>query len=183
MSNSNMFAEQAANNSPKLWVTVSFFWGTVFYITSIYALSLLPSYFSFMPVFEPSFIESLKAYPIYAVFLFAVAFGGYGFNRLYDPTGEKRKKRQDKVSKGTTETIFVSLAGSIATSFFFTFLVALAFIISNSFFEMNFNFTFQQVFFASLGNIAAGLIGSLLVGVVFLVLKLMGKFPSSQFSS
>ena len=88
-----------------------------------------------------------------------------------DPRGEKQTKRQQEVVAGKRETVFVSLAGSIATSFFFTIITALVFSVSTALVDMTVDFTVPVILVAAGLNIFAGLAASLLVGLVLFVLK------------
>ncbi|MCS6989918.1 MAG: hypothetical protein NZM06_10430 [Chloroherpetonaceae bacterium] len=168
-------AQQAAENKPTLWVNVSLMWGTVFFITSIFMLKLATD-----ASFSPDFLDALKAYPFYVAMVIAVALGGYGVNRLYDPKGEKRAKRQAEVKAGLKEQLFVSFTGSVATGFGFCLLTALAFLFAHWAFAVPASFDAKTIFLASLCNVGAGIGGSLFTGLVFVVLKAMGKFPAEQ---
>lgn len=168
-------AQQAAENKPSLWINVSLMWGTIFFITSIFMLKVMSE-----SGFAPDLVGSFKAYVFYAVFVILVALGGYGVNKIYDPNGEKRIKRQAEVKSGLKEQIFVSFAGSIATGFVFCLLTALAFILAHFVFGVVAPLDWRTVFLASLCNIGAGIGGSLLTGVIFLVLKAIGKFPTME---
>jgi|YNPMSStandDraft_2_1061718.scaffolds.fasta_scaffold11724_2 Trk-type K+ transport system membrane component len=172
---SKSLAQQAAENKLSLWISVSLMWGTVFFITSIFMLKLAGSV-----AFSPDWSDSLKAYLFYAVMIVIVALGGYGFNKLYDPTGEKRAKRQAEVKAGMKEQVFVSFAGSIATGFSFCLLTALSFLCAKWVMHVSAEFSLQQVLVASIYNIGAGLGGSLFTGLIFVALKAMGKFPTEQ---
>lgn len=168
-------AQQAAENKPSLWINVSLMWGTVFFITSIFMLKLASE-----SSFSPDWTDSLKAYGFYVAMIIVVALGGYGVNKLYDPKGEKRAKRQAEVKAGMKEQIFVSFAGSVATGFAFCALTALAFLCAKWSFGVSADFSMQTVFVASIYNIGAGLGGSLFTGLIFVALKAMGKFPTEQ---
>ncbi|MFN3560960.1 MAG: hypothetical protein ACK4XY_02685 [Chloroherpetonaceae bacterium] len=169
------FAQQAAENKPSLWINVSLMWGTVFFITSIFMLKLASA-----TSFLPDWTDSLKAYLFYVVMIVIVALGGYGVNKLYDPKGEKRAKRQAEVKSGMKEQVFVSLFGSIATGFGFCLLTALSFLCAKWAMRVPADFSMQHVFVAAIYNIGAGLGGSLFTGLIFVVLKAMGKFPTEQ---
>lgn len=168
-------AQQATENKPSLWINVSLMWGTVFFITSIFMLKLASH-----TAFSPDWSDSLKAYLFYIVMIIAVALSGYGINKLYDPKGEKRAKRQTEVKSGIKEQIFVSFVGSIATSFTFCLLTALSFLCAQWILSVSMDFSMQTVFIASIYNIGAGLGGSLFTGLIFVALKAMGKFPTEQ---
>lgn len=168
-------AQQAAENKPSLWISVSLMWGTVFFITSIFMLKLAGEM-----TFSPDWSDSLKAYLFYAVMIVGVALGGYGVNKLYDPKGEMRAKRQAEVKSGMKEQIFVSFFGSIATAFGFCLITALSFLFAKWVLNVSADFSMQDVLLASIYNIGAGLGGSLFTGVIFIMLKSLGKFPSEQ---
>jgi len=168
-------AQQAAENKPTLWINVSLMWGTVFFVTSIFMLQLATD-----AAFSPEWLDALKAYSFYVVMVIGVALGGYAVNKLYDPTGEKRAKRQAEVKAGMKEQVFVSFAGSIATGFSFCLLTALSFLCAKWVMHVSAEFSLQQVLVASIYNIGAGLGGSLFTGLIFVALKAMGKFPTEQ---
>jgi hypothetical protein len=166
------FSEQAAENKPSLWISVSLLWGTVFFFTSLYFLSMFSD-----GAFSPSVADSAKAYLIYAVLIVIVALTGFAVNKLYDPTGEKRARRQSEVKSGQKEQIFVSLVGSLATGFGFCLVTVLAFWLA-TFFGVAAAFNGQTILYAALANIGAGLGASLFTGGIFLILKSLGKFPT-----
>lgn len=175
---SNNFATAARENRVGLWVSVSFLWGTIFYISSIFVLSLTSERFG--GNFRPDLLDSVKSYLFYALLIVAVALGGYLANRLYDPTGEKRQKRISEVSAGLKEQVFVSFLGSLATSFVFCLMTALAFWAAHLAFGVAFDMTLNAALIGSLVNMLAGVLGSMLTGLVFLGLKLAGKFPTGE---
>ena len=81
---------------------------------------------------------------------------------------------QQEVLAGKREQVFVSLAGSIATSFFFAVLTALTFVAARPLADiMTLELPVLVVLLAGVLNISAGLAVSLLVGGVILVLKKM----------
>lgn len=175
---SNNFTARARENRVGLWVGVSFLWGTIFYISSIFVLSLASERLG--GNFHPDFFDSVKSYFFYALLIVAVALGGYVGNRLYDPTGEKRQKRISAVSAGMKEQVFVSFLGSLATSFVFCLMTALAFWAAHIVFDVAFEMSLNAVLVGSLINMLAGILGSMLTGLVFLGLKLAGKFPTGE---
>ncbi len=174
----NNFTTSARENRVGLWISVSFLWGTIFYISSIFVLRLTSEQLG--GNFHPEFLDSLKSYLFYALLIIAVALGGYGVNRLYDPTGEKRQKRISSVTAGLKEQVFVSFLGSLATSFGFCLMTALAFWAAHFTFGIAFEMSLGAILIGSLVNTLAGLLGSLLTGLVFLGLKLAGKFPTGE---
>ncbi|MDW8465232.1 MAG: hypothetical protein RML35_03305 [Chloroherpetonaceae bacterium] len=92
------FTTSARENRISLWISVSFLWGTIFYISSIFVLTLVSEQCG--SSFHPDFLDSVKSYFFYAVLIVAVALGSYVVNKLYDPTGEKRQRRIREVSAG-----------------------------------------------------------------------------------
>ncbi len=177
---SNSFSESAKANKLSLWIGVSLLWGTIFFLTSIFALGFVSEQRNGVSTFHPSIVDSIKAYSIYIVFVIGVAVSGFLFNRLYDPTGEKRNKRIADVTAGKKENYFVSFAGSLATGFVFGLLTALAFFLAQYLFGIAAEADVATVMLASLVNVGAGVAGSLATGIVFVVLKLLGKFPSGE---
>ncbi len=175
------FTTSARENRISLWISVSFLWGTVFYISSILTLGFVSEYSG--GHFHPDLLDSIKSYMFYALLILAVAIGGYLGNKLYDPTGEKRQQRINAVTAGMKEQVFVSFAGSIATSFVFGLMTAFAFWLSHLTFGVAFDVPLRTVLIGSLANIPAGIVGSLLTGLVFLVLKFAGKFPTGEVAS
>jgi len=175
------FTTSARENRLSLWVSVSFLWGTIFYISSILILGVISDYSG--GYFHPALSDSVKAYVFYALLIFVVAIGGYFGNKLYDPTGEKRQQRINAVTAGMREQVFVSFVGSIATSFVFGLMTALAFWFPHLTFNIAFDMPLHTVLIGSLANILAGIVGSLLTGLVFLVLKATGRFPTSEVAS
>ncbi|MFN3386666.1 MAG: hypothetical protein ACK42Y_08795 [Candidatus Thermochlorobacter sp.] len=174
----NDFTTSARENRVGLWISVSFLWGTIFYISSIFVLHLTSEQLG--GNFHPEFSDSLKSYLFYALLIVAVALGGYAANRLYDPTGVKRQKRISSVTAGLKEQVFVSFLGSLATSFVFCLMTALAFWGAHLTFGIAFDMPLRTILIGSLVNMLAGLLGSLLTGLVFLGLRLAGKFPTGE---
>lgn len=152
------------------WLAITFLWGTVFFITSVLMLNIAGSWLA-QGFFNPAWSE---IYSVYAVYFFVLLFFALSAmlvkNRL-DPGGEKQTKRQQEVAAGKREMVFVSFAGSIATSFFFTVLTALVFKVSATLVGMTVTFTIPVVLLAAALNVSAGLGASLLVGLVLFVLK------------
>lgn len=121
--------------------------------------------------FNPTWSEIYSAYAIYFFVLLFFALSAMLVKNRLDPQGEKQTKRQQEVVAGKRELVFVSLAGSIATSFFFTILTALVFVISTTLVDMTVDLTIPVVLLAAVLNVSAGLTASLFVGLVLLVLK------------
>lgn len=161
------------------WIVVTLMWGSIFYFTSNYALRLASARIE-GGAFDPSSGEMLTVYGIFVGVMLATAFIARFVNHSLDPTGEKRLRRQQAVAEGNREKIFVSFAGSLATSFGFGFLTAGTYLAASKVFGVAANFSLQTVLIGSLGNVVAGLIGSAIVGVIFITLKQMGKFPHPE---
>ena len=121
--------------------------------------------------FNPAWSEIYSAYAIYFFVLLFFALSAMLVKNRLDPQGEKQTKRQQEVVAGKRELVFVSLAGSIATSFFFTILTALVFVVSTTLVDMTVDLTIPVVLLAAVLNVSAGLTASLFVGLVLLVLK------------
>lgn len=172
------FATSARKNQLSLWISVSFLWGTIFYISSIFVLAFVSEQVG--GSFHPDLLDSIKSYMFYAVLIVAVALGSYAINKLYDPTGEKRQKRINEVSAGMKEQVFVSFLGSIATSFVFCLMTAVAFWAAHWAFGVAFDMPLRTVLVGSVANVLPGILGSLATGLVFLGLKLTGRFPTSE---
>ena len=152
------------------WLSITFLWGTVFFATSVLMLNLASTWLE-QGFFNPAWSEIYSAYAIYFFVLLFFALSAMLVKNRLDPQGEKQTKRQQEVVAGKRELVFVSLAGSIATSFFFTILTALVFVVSTTLVDMTVDLTILVVLLAAVLNISAGLAASLFVGLVLLVLK------------
>lgn len=152
------------------WLTITFLWGTVFFITSVLMLNIAGAWLE-QGFFNPAWSEIYSVYAVYFFVLLFFAFSAMLVKNKLDPRGEKQTKRQQEVVGGRREVVFVSLAGSIATSFFFTVLTALVFLFSKTLVGTTMELTIPVVLVAALMNIGAGLSASLLVGLVLFVLK------------
>ncbi len=157
-----------------IWVLVTLLWGTVFYWTSIFMLQLA-SYQLQEGSFNPSGIEQREVYGIQVVVLILFALVAMMVKNMFEPGGQKQIARWQKISEGKGEKIFISFAGSLATSFFFTALTALTFLGSSAFLGFVVDLTVPVVLLAALFNIAAGIAASLIVGLVFLIAKVGRK--------
>jgi len=91
------------------------------------------------------------------------------------PGGKQQIQRWQAISEGKGEKLFISFAGSIATSFFFTGLTAMTFLGSAGILGLTVSFTIPVVLLAALLNIGAGLTASLIVGFVFLIAQVGRK--------
>lgn len=152
------------------WLSITFLWGTVFFATSVVTLSFASSWLE-QGFFNPAWSEIYSVYAIYFFMLLFFAVLAMQVKNRMDPGGKKQTRRQQEVVAGKREMVFVSLAGSIATSFFFTILTAVVFLLSLLLVDMTIDFTLPVVLIAAFMNIAAGLSASLLVGLVLFVLK------------
>ncbi len=152
------------------WLSITFLWGTVFFASSILTLRLSGSWLE-RGFFNPTWSEIYSVYAVYFFVLLFLAISAMLVKNRLDPRGEKQTRRQQEVVAGKREAVFVSFAGSIATSFFFTLLTALVFLFSRALVGMTIELTIPVVLVAALMNIGAGLTASLLVGFVLFVLK------------
>ena len=157
-----------------IWVSVTLLWGTVFYWTSIFMLRVAAVGLD-QGFFNPSWRELLSVYGVQIVVLVVVALLAMWVRNMLDPGSKKQMQRWQNISEGKGEKIFISFAGSIATSFFFTTLTALTFRATASFLVFAVDLTPQVVLLAALFNIVAGLAASLLVGLVFILAKIGRK--------
>ena len=114
-----------------IWVLVTLLWGTVFYWTSIFMLQLA-SFLLQEGFFNPSGREQWQVYGMQAVVLILFALVAMLVKNLIEPGGQKQIERWKNISEGKGEKIFISFAGSLATSFFFTALTATTFLGSSS---------------------------------------------------
>ncbi len=162
--------QTAAPPSVWTWLAITFLWGTVFFATSIIMLKAAVFWLE-RGFFNPEWSEIYSVYAIYFFILLAIAFGAMMLKNRMDPEGEQQTRRQQDVLAGKREQVFVSLAASITTSFFFTVLTALTFIASRPLIDMTLTLPASVVVIASLLNIGAGLSVSLLVGFVIFLLK------------
>ncbi|MEI6756360.1 MAG: hypothetical protein FDX18_02120 [Chlorobium sp.] len=154
-----------------IWVSVTLLWGTVFYSTSIFMLRLSSVWLG-QGFFNPSWSELYRVYGIHAAVLIVFALVAMMVKNLFEPGGQKQIQRWQNISEGKGEKIFISFAGSIATSFFFTGLTAATFLVSSGMLGVTVDFTIPVVLLAALLNIAAGLAASLIVGFIFLVARI-----------
>ncbi len=157
-----------------IWVAVTLLWGTVFYWTSIFMLREATLRLD-QGFFNPSWHELLRVYGVQVAVLIVVALVAMQVRKMLDPGSKQQMQRWQNISEGKGEKIFISFAGSIATSFFFTTLTALTFLASSSLLDFAVVLTLQVVLLAALFNILAGIAASLLVGIIFLVAKIGWK--------
>jgi hypothetical protein len=156
-----------------IWVLVTLLWGTVFYWTSIFMLQLA-SFRLQEGFFNPSGSEQWRVYGIQVVVLILFALVAMLIKNQLEPGGKKQIERWQNISEGKGEKIFISFAGSLATSFFFTALTALTFLASSGFLGFEVDLTLPLVLLAAFFNVAAGIAASLIVGFVFLIAQ-VGK--------
>ncbi len=157
-----------------IWVLVTLLWGTLFYWTSIYMLHLASLRLG-EGYFCPSTSEQWSVYGIHVLVLIVFAFVAMLVRGMLDPGSTQQVQRWQNISEGKGEKIFVSFAGSLATSFFFTGLTALTFLGSSGFLGFMVAFTFPVVLLAGVFNVAAGIAASLIVGLIFLIAKIGRK--------
>ncbi len=162
--------QTAAPPSVWTWLAITFLWGTVFFGTSIVMLNVSVFWLE-QGFFNPEWSEISSVYAIYFFVLLAIAFGAMMLKNRMDPEGKKQTQRQQDVLAGKREQVFVSLAASITTSFFFTVLTALTFVLSGLLIDMTLHLPVSVVLTAALLNISAGLAVSIFVGLVIFVLK------------
>jgi hypothetical protein len=155
-----------------IWVLVTLLWGTVFYWTSIIMLRLASARLA-EGVFNPSQSDKITVYGIHVGVLIVFALLAMAVKHLLDPGAKKQIERKQAIREGRGEKLFISFAGSIATSFFFTGLTALTFLVSSKMVGFEATFTLPVVLLAGVFNIAAGLSASLVVGVVFFIAQLV----------
>ena len=154
-----------------IWVSVTLLWGTVFYSTSIFMLRLASIWLG-QGFFNPSWSELYRVYGIHAGVLVVFALLAMLVKNLLEPGGQKQIQRWQNISEGKGEKLFISFAGSIATSFFFTGLTAATFLGSSGMLGVTVDLTLPVVLLAGVLNIAAGLGASLVVGFIFLIAKI-----------
>ncbi len=162
---------------PAIWITVTLLWGTVFFISSIFMLSAASGMLG-QGFFNPTPAGALSVYCVHAAILVVFALAAMLLKNAVDPGSENQIRRWEAIDQGKGEKIFISFAGSIATSFFFTLLTAATFSIVSGMLGLIVQFTLPVVFLAALFNIAAGLAASLVVGIIFLAAK-VGKRKGS----
>ena len=151
-----------------IWVSVTLLWGTLFFFSSVFMLNLASLRLGHAP-FNPSQSELFSVYGIHASVLVLFALAAMMVKQVLDPGSRKQLQRWQNIEEGKGEKLFISFAGSLATSFFFTGLTAATFLASSRILGFTVDFTLQVVFLAALFNIAAGIAASVFVGIVFLV--------------
>jgi hypothetical protein len=169
----------STNKNPKppgvaIWVLVTLLWGTVFFATSVFMLRHAALLLG-QGVFSPSRSEIFNSYGIHAGVLIVFALIAMMVKNMVEPGSQKQMQRWKSISEGKGEKFFISFAGSIATSFFFTGLTAMTFLLSAAAFGFVVSLTIPVVLTAALLNIGAGLAASLIVGLVFLIAKVGTK--------
>ncbi|MEI7695656.1 MAG: hypothetical protein WCI64_08445 [Chlorobium sp.] len=157
-----------------IWVLVTLLWGTVFYWTSIVMLQLASTKLG-EGFFHPSNSELWRVYGIQVVVLILFALVAKAVRGVFDPGNTQQIRRWQNLSEGHGEKIFISFAGSLATSFFFTALTALTFLGSSGALGLAVVFTIPVVLLAALFNVAAGVAASLIVGLIFLIARVGRK--------
>ncbi|MBM3421908.1 MAG: hypothetical protein FJY09_01440 [Chlorobi bacterium] len=159
---------------PAVWISVTLLWGTVFFFTSSLMLGISAGILG-TGDFRVSGSEMFRVYLYHIPVLLVFALVAMMVKNLLDPQGRKQVQRQQSVVDGKRERLFVSFAGSIATSFFFTGLTASTYLWSAGFTAIPVNLPIPVVGVASGLNILAGLAASLLVGIVFIIARVGRK--------
>ncbi len=162
--------KKAAPPSAWVWCLVTLLWGTVFFATSTWMLSIAAGWTG-EGSFDTGFGESLKAYACYVPVLIAIALAAMSLKQLTDPGSLKQIARHQAVAKGQRERYFVSFAGSIASGFLFTFATAAMHIVTVPLTGAVVHLTLRTVAIAGGLNIVAGLAASVLVAVLFMVAR------------
>ncbi len=157
-----------------IWVLVTLLWGTLFFCTSVFMLNYATLLLA-QGVFNPSRSELFQVYGIHVVVLVLFAIIAMLVKNMVEPGSHKQIQRWQNISEGKGEKLFISFAGSIATSFFFTALTALTFLGSAGMLGFAVSLSLTVILTAALLNIGAGLAASLLVGLVFLIAKVGRK--------
>ncbi|ABL65996.1 hypothetical protein [Chlorobium phaeobacteroides] len=157
-----------------IWLGVTLLWGTVFYFTSVVMLRLASGRLE-EGVFNPAGSDIFTIYGFHVVVLLAFAILAMMIKKQLDPKAEKQVQRKKAIVEGKGERVFVSFAGSIATSFFFTALTAGTFLVAGGLVGPGFQLSIPVVILAGVFNIAAGLCASLLVGLIFLIARVGRK--------
>ena len=157
-----------------IWVLVTLLWGTVFFCTSVFMLRYATVLLA-QGAFNLSRSEIINVYGIHAGVLIVFALAAMMVKNMVEPGGQKQIQRWKNISEGKGEKLFISFAGSIATSFFFTGLTAVTFLVSAGIVGFSVNLTLPVILTAALLNIGAGLAASLIVGLVFLIAKVGAK--------
>ena len=157
-----------------IWVLVTLLWGTLFFCTSVFMLNYATLLLA-QGVFNPSRSELFQVYGIHVVVLVLFAIIAMLVKNMVEPGSHKQIQRWQNISEGKGEKLFISFAGSIATSFFFTGLTAFTYIASSGFLGVMVVFTLPVVLLAGAFNVAAGIAASLIVGLIFLIAKVGRK--------
>ncbi len=157
-----------------IWVSVTLLWGTVFFLTSIFMLKIAIGWLG-QGLFNLSSNELFKVYGLHAVVLIVFALMAMGVKNLLEPGGRKQIQRWQNISEGKGEKLFISFAGSIATSFFFTGLTSTTIVVSSGILGFTVSIPLSVILVAALLNIGAGLAASMIVGLVFLIAKVGRK--------
>lgn len=156
------------------WLSVTLLWGTVFYATSVYMLKLAANW-SADAYFNPTWSEFFSVFGLlHLPVLITFAIVAMLVKRVIDPEAKGQNERFKAIEEGRGERIFISLAGSIATSFTFALLTVGSYLAAGNLINVRTGFATDQVIYASLLNIAAGLAASVLVGIIFMFGKKKG---------
>jgi hypothetical protein len=156
-----------------IWLSVTLLWGTVFFVTSTWMLKAAVI-ITGEGVFDPGGSTAFKVFAFFVPLLVMIALVSMTVKNRLDPGSLKQISRQQAVAKGSRERIFVSFAGSIATSSLFTLLTALAYLGTASMTGYLPVLSPETILLAAALNIAAGLSASLLVGLIFILTGAFG---------
>lgn len=161
-------AQKTPSQSVWTWILITLLWGSVFFATSTWILSIVSGWFD-GGAFSPDRAEALRVYAMYVPALLVVALSAMVIQSRLDPDWQKQRAREKEVRAGKREQLFVSFAASIATSSLFTVLTAVAHMVAAPVIGTVVSFSLKTVLVAAGMNIAAGLAASLFVGMIFLV--------------
>ncbi|NTU58123.1 MAG: hypothetical protein HGB00_04280 [Chlorobiaceae bacterium] len=155
------------------WILITLLWGTVFFASSSWTLTKA-AVMTGQGTFSPDRSVSIAVYALFVPVLLLIALVAMAVKKRLDPGSVKQLSRQKAVKEGSREQLFVSFAGSIATSFLFSVLTACAYAVSSPLTGALISMTPTMVITGALLNIAAGLAASLFVGTIFIIARAAG---------
>lgn len=150
-----------------IWQSVTLFWGTVFYWSSLYMLERAATING--TLFDPAVGVRVQVYGLQVVGLVVIALLAMMVRSRLDPGNRRQIERWQNISAGKGEKIFISFAGSLATGFGFTLLTVGSYVAYGALTGYETGFTTATVLLASLFNTMTGIAASLVVGLVFLI--------------
>jgi hypothetical protein len=171
----------ADKNTPYLWIGIGLFWGTVFFATSTYFIGFFSAHESIS--FLPAMTQIFQGYATFFVLTVVMCLAAYVINKRIDPKGERRVKRQNDVLQGSREQFFISFLGSIGSALAFSVMTAGSYSISGKIFDADYAISVATTLWTAAANIGVGLAASAAVGVLFLVLKALGKLPQGVYNA